>query len=171
MQINMRYILLHIVLLISFASNSQISVSRQVIGCYGGTSSTSFGEYSYNMGESVVTTGSSTSFTLTQGFEQLPYSIEMSPINFVTVNAFSPNGDSVNDVWVIPGISGFGENKVYIMNRWGDQVAEFSNYDNITNVWDGTNRMGDPLVNGTYFYVIELTELGIQESGWVQITK
>lgn len=163
--------MLHTILLISFASSSQISISRQVIGCYGSSTTTSFGEYSYNMGESVVTTGSSTSYTLTQGFEQLPYSIEMSPFNFVTVNAFSPNGDSVNDVWVIPGIAGFGANKVYIMNRWGDQVAEFSNYDNITSVWDGSNKKGDPLVNGTYFYVIELIDLGIQESGWVQIAK
>lgn len=171
MPISMKLVVLNIILLISIVGRSQITISRQVVGCYGSSTTTSFGEYSYNMGESVVTTGSSTNYTLTQGFEQIPYSIEMSPFNFVTVNAFSPNSDNVNDTWVIPGITSFGANNVYIMNRWGDQVAEFSNYDNITSVWDGTNKKGEPLVNGTYFYVIELIDLGIQESGWVQIAK
>ena len=47
-------------------------------------------------------------------------------------------------------------------------VQEFEDYDNSTVVWDGTNKNGKPLPDGTYFYVIELDDETL--TGWVQIT-
>jgi len=85
--------------------------------------------------------------------------------------AFSPDGDGVNDTWIIPGIETLPDNKVTIFSRWGDVIEEYSGYDNSTIVWDGKNSNGDDLPNGTYFYVIEIFGSGQSRNGWIQITK
>lgn len=90
--------------------------------------------------------------------------------NVDTYNAFSPDGDGTNDYWLIDGIEGFPENTVTIFNRWGDALASFVNYDNQTVVWDGTNKSGNLLPSGTYFYIVEVG--GSQnQAGWIQIVK
>jgi gliding motility-associated-like protein len=86
------------------------------------------------------------------------------------LTTFSPNGDAVNDVWKIQGITAFPENTVTIVNRWGDVVFEESNYDNETIMWDGTLPGGSEAPEGTYFYVIELTG-GPSSTGWIQLLK
>jgi len=85
--------------------------------------------------------------------------------------AFSPNGDGVNDTWIIKSIEGYPENIVYIYNRWGDVVAKIENYDNQQNVWNGENQLTNNIVaTGTYFYVVEA---GGEKrlSGWAQVVK
>ena len=90
--------------------------------------------------------------------------------NVDVYNAFSPNNDGQNDFWLIDGIEGFPVNTVVIFNRWGDKIQEFVNYDNVTILWDGTNKSGNTLPAGTYFYVVEVG--GAQNSaGWIQIVK
>jgi gliding motility-associated-like protein len=86
------------------------------------------------------------------------------------LTSFSPNGDAVNDVWKIQGITAFPENTVTIINRWGDVVFEGSNYDNETIMWGGTLPNGSEAPEGTYFYVIELTD-GPSTTGWIQLLK
>ncbi len=158
-------------MLVSLSLRSQVTVSRQVIGAAGSSSSVSFGTLSHTTGEAVVSSESSSSFTLTQGFQQPVYSIGASPINFDINNAFSPDGDGINDIWFIRGISAFGENEVTIYNRWGDEVQSFRNYNNADVAWDGTYKNGEPATNGTYFYVIEFPDENQQVTGWLQITK
>jgi gliding motility-associated-like protein len=83
-------------------------------------------------------------------------------------NAFSPNGDGVNDDWVIEGIEGFPDNRVMIFNRWGDKIKDLYGYDNVNVVWDGTNNKGKPLPDGTYYYVVDI--IGVKSfTGWVHI--
>lgn len=65
----------------------------------------------------------------------------------------SPNGDGVNDLWVINGLGNYPDNVVQLFDKWGDLVYEKHNYDN---KWDGRGRTGMPLPDGTYFYVIKL---------------
>ena len=71
--------------------------------------------------------------------------------------AFSPDGDGVNDTFIIQGIEYFNDNQIIIFNRWGSQVFTMSPYDN---TWDGTsqnnlNINGDQLPTGTYFYILD----------------
>jgi gliding motility-associated-like protein len=88
----------------------------------------------------------------------------------VTVfTGFSPNGDGINDGWVLPDIEGTN-NKVSIFDRWGSLVRSFTNYDNVNIFWDGTNRAGVLLPSGTYFYSIEV-EGKQAKKGWVEITR
>lgn len=72
-------------------------------------------------------------------------------------NGFSPNGDLVNDTFVIPELETY-KGKVTLFNRWGDKVFESDHY---MNDWDGTCQTGlcagdGPLPEGTYFYSIEV---------------
>ncbi len=81
--------------------------------------------------------------------------------SFIIPNAFSPNGDNINDKFVITGIEDKQESKLEVFNRWGTMVYRSSgqNYDNN---WDGKSTessmvsAGDDLPNGTYFYVFSV---------------
>jgi gliding motility-associated-like protein len=88
----------------------------------------------------------------------------------VTVfTGFSPNGDGINDNWVLPDIEGT-INTVRIFDRWGRLVNSYTNYDNVSIVWDGTNSAGNQLISGTYFYAVEI-ENKPRRLGWIEITR
>jgi gliding motility-associated-like protein len=73
-------------------------------------------------------------------------------------NAFTPNGDGHNDVWVLDGIERFENTSVAVYDRWGQQVFRSLGY---ATPWDGTNK-GKYLPTGTYYYVIELNSLDVE---------
>ncbi|RXM42176.1 gliding motility-associated C-terminal domain-containing protein, partial [Flavobacterium sp. YO12] len=88
--------------------------------------------------------------------------------NIVVHNAFSPNGDGKNDVFVIDSIDDltcYPGNTVEIYNRWGILVFETTNYNNETNAFDGTSRgrttvkKSEGLPTGTYFYILNYKSL------------
>ncbi|MBI2269553.1 MAG: gliding motility-associated C-terminal domain-containing protein [Bacteroidetes bacterium] len=81
---------------------------------------------------------------------------------------FTPNADGHNDTWRITGIENFTSH-VSIFNRWGDPVWEGSDYDNNTVVWNGDNKRGQLLPDGTYFYVVKYDNK--TEKGWVELTR
>lgn len=84
-------------------------------------------------------------------------------------NAFSPNGDNSNDLWIIDLVEGYPENHVSIYDRWGVLSWEGNGYDNVNIVWDGKNTHGIDLPDGTYFYIFQSNELVLK--GFVEITR
>ncbi len=84
-------------------------------------------------------------------------------------NAFSPNGDLVNDLWIIDKVEGFPDNIISIYDRWGVLVWEGTGYDNVNIVWDGKNKNGTDLPDGTYFYIFQSNDLIIKN--YVEITR
>ncbi|MCX6251466.1 MAG: gliding motility-associated C-terminal domain-containing protein [Bacteroidetes bacterium] len=84
----------------------------------------------------------------------------------VVYNVLTPNGDGANDRWIIDCIDNFPVNKVEIFNRWGDLITSISNYDNVTRVWNGEDKHGDIVPDGTYFYVITIKDAKTL-TGWV----
>jgi gliding motility-associated-like protein len=86
-------------------------------------------------------------------------------------NAFSPDGDGINDTWTIDDIASSPNNTVTIFNRWGDLLRTFENYDNVSVAWDGKNGNGAELTDGTYYFIIEYRDLQTSRSGWVYITR
>lgn len=68
-------------------------------------------------------------------------------------NIFTPNGDGVNDYFEIPCIQPTEALRIVVFNRWGDVVYQTNQY---RNQWEGTHR-GEPLPEGTYFYVLYRT--------------
>lgn len=86
-------------------------------------------------------------------------SIELSPricCRFMLPNAFTPNGDGLNDKFGVISFMSVTEYDLIITNRWG-QVVFRSN--NVSSKWDGTfnNKQQD---NGTYNYFISYKCLG-----------
>jgi len=78
-----------------------------------------------------------------------------------TKYGLSPNGDGINEFWVIDNIESYPNNEVFIYNRWGSLVYHTFNYDNTFNVFKGeanqlTNIGAGILNSGTYFYEIKI---------------
>jgi gliding motility-associated-like protein len=90
--------------------------------------------------------------------------------DIVVPKGFSPNGDNINDTWVIENIEHFPNNKIIVFNRWGNKVLETNNYQND---WDGKSTKGGGskrLPVGPYLYIIELNESGYAPvQGWIYI--
>jgi gliding motility-associated-like protein len=65
-------------------------------------------------------------------------------------NVFSPNGDGINDMWLIPGMEAFPDCTLSLYDQNGRKLLEEKGY---TNFWDG-NYSGKPVTEGTYYFVI-----------------
>ncbi|HMO90144.1 MAG TPA: PKD domain-containing protein [Lacibacter sp.] len=68
-------------------------------------------------------------------------------------NAFTPNGDGVNDLWRIPGLELYPDAELVLFNRWGQQVLRSRNYNR--NPWNGTLG-GKEVAPGLFTYIIFL---------------
>ena len=72
-------------------------------------------------------------------------------------DAFSPNGDGVNDTFVIPNLESYPNHSLKIFNRWGAQVFEAAPY---MSDWDGKSKhpatIGEDLPVSTYYYILDL---------------
>ncbi len=86
----------------------------------------------------------------------------------IIYNAISTNGDGVNDVWLIDGIDLFPDNEAMIFNRWGDKINEFRHYGQNGVFWDGTNKNGKKVPDGTYYYVLKIKDVK-SFTGWIQV--
>ncbi len=68
-------------------------------------------------------------------------------------NVFTPNGDGTNDVWLL-GPGGYRSAVLEVYNRWGQRVWEG---DAVHKGFRGEHMdNGEPLPDGTYFYVLQL---------------
>ncbi|MNQ87532.1 hypothetical protein D3C85_1027580 [compost metagenome] len=82
----------------------------------------------------------------------------------LVTQALSPNGDGINDVFIVEGIKAYPENQVKIVNRSGNLVYEQKGYDNEKFAFAGKGKGGDQLPDGTYYYSIEYKK----NDQWVQ---
>jgi gliding motility-associated-like protein len=77
----------------------------------------------------------------------IPYCIKVK-------NAFTPNGDGINDTWQVYDEYGCLKNiTLQVFNRYGNKVFESRDY---RNKWDGTFN-GKPLPDATYYGVVNFT--------------
>ena len=82
--------------------------------------------------------------------------ILVNTIDSLEINNFlSPNGDFSNDTWTVNKPSIISGCPLAIYNRWGKIVWESTSYENN---FDGTNKSGEPLPEGTYFYFIKCAQ-------------
>jgi gliding motility-associated-like protein len=82
-------------------------------------------------------------------------------------NTFTPNGDNINDLWIIKGLQYYPECVVKIFNRYGLQLYRSLGYNK---AWDGTFN-GKPLPVGTYYYIINFGNVSPPRSGFVSIIR
>lgn len=78
-------------------------------------------------------------------------------INVVISNMLSPNGDGINEPFVITGLEQYPNNKLEIYNRWGSLIFSKAPYDNTFNgKANVSGSMGTGLLpSGTYFVVVD----------------
>ncbi len=83
---------------------------------------------------------------------------ELCILNPVLPNVMTPNGDNVNDVFIIKNMDPDVPNKLTIYNRWGKKVYEKENYQ--TYCWEGDSTIhnategftAEGLSDGVFFY-------------------
>ena len=77
-----------------------------------------------------------------------PITVTISESELQMPNAFSPNGDGVNDVYKAKsGYKSIIEFRAVIFNRWGQKIYEWNDP---SGGWDGTFQ-GHAVPDGTYF--------------------
>ena len=82
-------------------------------------------------------------------------------------NVFSPNGDGINDQWVIQFLDSYPGCTVEIFNRYGQKVYQSTGY---SKPWDGMIN-GNPLPIGTYYWIINPKNGRKQMNGSVTILR
>jgi gliding motility-associated-like protein len=90
---------------------------------------------------------------------QATFNIEVEgPVELEVYNAVSPNGDGSNDYLKISAIERFPENRLRIINRWGNLVYETEGYNNQDRRFEGKGNLNGSgnLPPGTYFYELNL---------------
>ena len=100
-----------------------------------------------------------------QGSAKQYITVQESVLNPEMPTGITPNGDGLNDAFVIKGIGPsvnpepgevqcdwLEDTNMRVINRWGSLVFEDANY---RNDWEGTNESGEDLPQGTYFVVFE----------------
>ena len=80
-------------------------------------------------------------------------------------NVITPNGDGVNDEWIIENIELFPEAHIYVYNRWGQLLYhDRGNGER----WDGSYR-GHFVPSGVYMYIIKLESVEETYEGTVTV--
>ncbi|WP_461453201.1 PKD domain-containing protein [Mucilaginibacter sp.] len=79
-----------------------------------------------------------------------PVFVQVLP-NIVVPNAFTPNGDGINDYWEIQHLDSYPNCVVQVFNRYGERLFYSVGY---PNPWDGKYK-GSSLPAGVYYYIID----------------
>lgn len=90
--------------------------------------------------------------------------------DFYVANAFTPNGDGVNDFFVIEGLY-LEQVSFLLFNRWGQQIYETNT---LADGWDGTMSNGNSAPEGVYVFFVKglgYTGLQIQRSGTITLIR
>ncbi|MCC9061839.1 gliding motility-associated C-terminal domain-containing protein [Flavobacterium piscisymbiosum] len=85
--------------------------------------------------------------------------------------AFTPNGDGINDTWVVSNIEYYPASTVRVFNRWGTEVFVARNYQND---WDGYYKGNSSSLpeSSSYYYQIDLDGDGkTDREGWIYINR
>jgi len=78
--------------------------------------------------------------------------IVLNELGLYIPNAFTPDGDGLNDVFRIQGFTAETEARLQIFDRWGGMVFETSLPGN---GWEGNCKSG-PCNEGTYVWIIQI---------------
>jgi gliding motility-associated-like protein len=86
----------------------------------------------------------------------------------------SPNGDGINDSFIVPELADSPNNRVAIYDRYGIKVFEKANYSDefagIPNTGDFIIDRNQGLPSGIYFYTIFMIDLNLDYQGFLYLT-
>jgi gliding motility-associated-like protein len=81
--------------------------------------------------------------------------------NIIVPNVVTPNGDGINDFFRVNGLENFPGSSLTAFNRWGNKIY---NSDDYKNDW------APSVTDGTYFYIINISD-GRKLNGFFQVFK
>jgi len=87
--------------------------------------------------------------------------------NITPTNVITPNGDGVNDTWVIGNLNTYPDNTVQLFDKAGRMLYQVKGYQND---WDGMLN-GNLLHEGAYYYVIRIGNKGFIKKGFINIIR
>ena len=111
---------------------------------------------------------------LTLGVSKIPF--EPLEMEVLTLDNYfiSPNGDGINDNFVVPELEDSPNNVVVIYDRYGLKVFEKINY---TNEFNGTSNISNFVIKkdqglpaGIYFFTIAMQDLNLEYQGFLYLT-
>ena len=89
----------------------------------------------------------------------------------VVPNVITPNGDKINDEFIInTDIGIFKTFDIVITNRWGQLITQYS--DPKIGAWDGKNKTGEIVDEGVYFFSLEAETIEgkkISKQGFIHV--
>lgn len=87
---------------------------------------------------------------------ETPFSVSISESNLEFPNAFSPNGDGINDYLNAKQANSKSivEFEASVYNRWGKQLYSWTDWRNKESGWDGTDH-GRRCADGAYYLVVK----------------
>ena len=96
--------------------------------------------------------GDTVAYTEEYWSENTPITVSISESKLDMPNAFSPNGDGINDIYKAKsGHQSLVEFHAYIFNRWGQKLYEWTDPDG---GWDGKYN-GKDVKQGVYFVLVK----------------
>ncbi|RBL88864.1 Ig-like domain-containing protein [Chitinophaga flava] len=98
--------------------------------------------------------------------KQIDISVE-EDFKLTGTNILTPNGDGINDYWVVKNIDMYPDNEVKVFDRAGRLVFQTRHYNN---TWNGTIN-GQPLAEGTYYYIITVGQQIKTFKGYITIVR
>jgi gliding motility-associated-like protein len=86
------------------------------------------------------------------------FTITVNPakINIGVSKVITPDGNGINDQWILTNIGAYRHNRVTVRDRWGAVIFTATGYNNQDVTWDGTTQSGGLAPTGTYFYSIKV---------------
>ncbi len=157
--------------IISDESVSSLSDGSIILSVSGGTTPYS---YNWNNGETVqdlVNIPAGTYIVYVSDYNKCSsnnsFEVKTKVETIEPVDAFTPNGDGVNETWMIKNIDKFPDSSIKIFNQWGNLIFESTGYDE---AWDGTNN-GKELSSAVYYYIIDLKDGSDPQSGSVTVIR
>jgi gliding motility-associated-like protein len=112
----------------------------------------------------VVTATNASSYTESKAINLI---VPEDVVEIKATNIMSPNGDGINDKWVIDNIDRYPNNEVKVFDKVGRFIYGKKGYDNS---WEG-NLNGVPLAEGTYYYSIDFGTSRPGVRGFITITR
>ncbi|HYF68906.1 MAG TPA: HYR domain-containing protein [Ohtaekwangia sp.] len=85
----------------------------------------------------------------------------------------TPDGNGVNDDWILSNIEKYKTNRVTVVDRWGSVIFTAVGYNNDNVVWKGQNQEGGMVPTGTYYYTlsVEMGKNRIEKQGFIELIR
>ena len=102
--------------------------------------------------------------------------ILVTPLCLKIYNTITPNGDGMNDYFVISCIENFPNTMIEIYDRYGSIIYKKKNYRNdfngVANQTSKIIKTGEKLPNGTYFFILKMNDANTKDKkSYIQIIK